>query len=177
MPRDTQHDASRMERERMQEVTDRIENRKPRPLVYALSQLLITLSYAIVASLILSLIVEAFTLGGEVVLRSLAAATLPPLLISYFAIFHRSSRRPPIHFPRFGLYLVATLWMLAMLILIGYLSEQFEYGISLGILILSATLSALIFLNKRIPFASALSCSFGIVTGLLVYALLFGFPS
>lgn len=176
MSDDRQNDASHLERQRMQGLVNQIENRRPTPLVHAMSRLLITLSYAIISALIFSLVVQAFTLGGEAVLRSLAAAALPPLVIAYLAIFKRSFR-PPTNISRTGLYIASTGWMIAMLMLTNYLTTTVDYGISLGILALSITLSGLIFLNKYIPFASALSCSFGIVTGLLLYALVFGFPS
>ena len=174
MPKDIEKDASSLERERMHDVTEDFRNRKPRPLSAALSRLLITLSYAIVSSLILSLLVQAFTRSTEAGIRSLAAATLPPLVITYLTLFNRSFR-PPQNVSRSGLYIISTIWMIAMLFLTNYFTN-YAGGISVGVLILSITLSGLIFLNKHIPFPAALSSSFGIVTGLLLYALIFGIP-
>lgn len=168
---------SELERERIQDLSDRFDKSRSRPLIYALSKLLVVLAHAIIASLMLSLIFQSFVLNGQVGVRSLAASALPPLIITYLNLYNRSFRPSP-NLSKTFLYFAAALWMMAMLLLINYLSNYYPgYGMPLGVLLLSTTLSGLIFLNKHIPFPSSLSCSFGIVTGLLVYTLLFGIPS
>jgi hypothetical protein len=162
-----------MESERALDVEAELRERKPRPLIYALSRLLVTLSYAIVGSLIVSLIAQAFTTSIEAGLKCLAAAALPPLVVTYFALF-TDSFRPPRHIPEISLFISAAAWMIAMLLLVNYLYSYATYGIPLGVLALATTLSGLIFLNKHIPFSATLSCSYGIVAGLLLYTLLFG---
>jgi hypothetical protein len=162
-----------LESDRALDVTAQFRDRKPRPLIYALSRLLVTLSYAIVGSLIVSLIGQAFATNPEEGLKCLAAAALPPLVITYFALFTRSVR-PPRHIPEMSLFVAAAAWMIAMLLLVNYLNSYATAGIPLGVLALSITLSGLIYLNKHIPFSATLSCSYGIVAGLLLYTLLFG---
>jgi hypothetical protein len=170
---DREESVDEMESNRALDVEAKLQNRKPRPLIYALSRLLVTLSYAIVGSLIVSLIAQAFTLSLEAGLKCLAAAALPPLVITYFALFTQSFRRPR-HISEISLFVAAAAWMIAMLLLVNYLNQYATYGIPLGVLALSITLSGLIYLNKHIPFSATLSCSYGIVAGLLLYTLLFG---
>lgn len=171
--RDTNNDND-IERRRLHEVAAGTpERRRSRPLIYALSKLLVTLSYAIFVSLILNLIVQSFTLSGEIGIKSLAAGTLPPLLITYATLYNRSFR-PPNRIPEILLFLVFAVWMVTILVLINYLNTNPNPGTPIGVLLLSSTLSILVFLNKHINFAGTLSCAFGIVIGLLLYALIFG---
>lgn len=166
--------AREIEHKRLQEIGVGVpEGRRSRPLIYALSKLLVTLAYAIFVSMILNLIVQSFVISGEIGIKSLAAGTLPPLLITYVTLYNRSFR-PPQHIPEGLLFVIFTVWMVAVLVMINYLNTNPNVGTPIGVLILSTTLSILVFLNKHINFAGTLSCAFGVVTGFLVYALMFG---
>lgn len=171
--RDAEQSADEMERERSLDITEQFEQRRPRPLVYAMSRLLVNLSYAIIGALIISLLVRGFAAGAEIGIKSLAAAALPPLIITYITLFTRLFR-PQSNIPDIALFISSTVWMIAMLLLVDFLGGYPSYGIPLGILALSITLSGLIFLNKYIPFSSSLSNAFGIVVGVLIYTLMFG---
>jgi hypothetical protein len=161
------------EQNRSLDVTERFERRRARPLVYAMSSLLVNLSYAIVGALIISLLVQAFAVNLEVGVKSLAAAALPPLVVTYLTLFTRLFR-PQDNIPDIALFLASAAWMIAMLVLVNFLSDYPNYGLPFGVFALSITLSGLVFVNKFVPFSSALSNAFGITVGVLLYTLLFG---
>jgi hypothetical protein len=149
---------------------------RSRPLIYALNRLLITLSNALIVSLALILIGQSFTLDAEIGIRSLAAAALPAIIITYLAFFTRSFT-PPTDVSPVGCFLIAAIWMITLLILINILNTYaYSYGLPTGVFLLSTTFSLLIFLTRNISFPSILSTSYGIVSGLLIYTLIFGVP-
>lgn len=146
---------------------------RAKPLSYALSRLLISLSYAILVGLVLIQIAQAFTLSLETGIKGLAAGSLPPLIITYISLFNRSLR-PPQKAPEILLYILFSAWMIAILVMINFLNTEPGFGLPLSILVLSITVSGLLYLNKYLNYAGALSCSFGIITGFLIYSLIFG---
>jgi hypothetical protein len=149
---------------------------RSRPLLHALNRMLITLAYALIVSLALILIGQSFTLDAETGVRSLAAAALPAIIITYLAFFARALPVPTTASPAI-FFLVAMLWMIFLLVLITVLNTYaYHYGLSVGVFALSTTLSFLIFLSRNISFPSILSTSYGIVSGLLIYTLFFGIP-
>lgn len=164
-------------RDHLRHLNTRLQNRRRwhhRPLIYTLSKLLIPLSYAILVSLILILVTQSFTTSVELGIRSLVAAVLPPLITTYFSLFKHLFRHP-IRIGKIPLYLFSTGWAIAISFIINFLSNHTQYSPNWGIFLLSITLSELAFSRKYISYASLLSCCFGIVTGVLVYFLLFGF--
>jgi hypothetical protein len=164
--------ANDQEQERRQKLRNRlVTNHHP---IYALSQITIPLSYAILCSLILSLVVRTFTLSVELGVRSILMAALPLLIATYFALFKRWVRHPK-HIGKIPLYLATTGWTFMVSAAIRFLDAHPNYNLNFGVLLLSATLSALIFSRKYISFGASLSCSFGIVTGFFIYMSLFGF--
>lgn len=170
---DTEKSINEMERERSLNITERFEHRRARPLVYAMSRLFVNLSYAIVGALVLSLLVQAFAASAEVGVKSLAAAALPPLVITYLTLFTRLLR-PQDNIPDIALFLASAVWIIAMLLLVDFLKAYPGNGLPFGVFALSLTLSGLIFINKYVPFSSVLSNAFGIVVGVLIYTLVFG---
>lgn len=156
-------------------MTDQPDRRKSRPLIYALNRLLITFSYAILAAIIVTLVVRAFSMGAEIGVKSLAAAALPPIIITYIALFSRRTFNPSDRFSPVGFYFIFLLWMIALMIVINFVDSYLSYAVPLGIVISSLTLSGLVFLTRKLSFVQLLSCSYGIVSGLLIYTLLFGF--
>jgi hypothetical protein len=148
--------------------------RKPRPLIHATSRLVITISFAILAGLVISQVAQAFVISGEVGIKSFAAAVLPPLIITYFTLFSQSSFRPPEKLPLAALYFAFAVWMIALLLAIRFVGAYFDYGFPLGVLLASITFSGLIFLARHIPLPAMVSCSYGVLSGSLLYMLLFG---
>lgn len=111
----------------------------------------------------------------ELGIKGLVAAVLPPLITIYFSLFKRLFKHPK-HVAKFPLYLLFMGLAIAVLYLIDFLDRHPSfYGLPLGVVILSTVLSELIFARRYISFGSSLTCSFGIVTGVLIYFLLFGF--
>lgn len=149
---------------------------RSRPLIYALNRLLITLAHALVVSLTLILIGQSFALNAETGIRSLAAAALPAIIITYLAFFSQSLS-PPTNIPPLVCFLAAMVWMIILLVIINVLNTYaYNYGLPTGVFTLSITFSILVLLAKNIPFPSILSTSYGIVSGLLIYTLIFGIP-
>lgn len=145
-----------------------------RSLVYTLSKALMPLSYITLAGLVFTRIIHAFMLDIDLGIKCLFAAALPPLITTYFALFRHVFKHPA-HVPKMPLYFGATIWMVILLYIIDVLGDRFQYSPVIGIFLLSLTFSELLFSRKYISFASSLSCSFGIITGLLIYFLIFGF--
>lgn len=105
-----------------------------------------------------------FELGSFLVspvtgLRSLAAAALPFIIISFigfFTLLLRTSR----HIPAFSLYFVFSLWSL---LLLGLASEFYGRSFHPGELLFSFTLAATIWRYDQYAFKSFVSCCYGIV--------------
>lgn len=169
--------ASELERERMQDLEDRIERnikKSHHPVVNALSGIAIPLSYTILTGVILSLIVHTFMSSLELGIRGLVVAILPPIVATYFALFKRLFRHPK-HIRKMPLYFASVGWIVMSLACIRFLVNHPSISPNWGVLLLSTTLSSLIFSRRYISFGAALSCAYGVITGLMVYVALFGF--
>jgi hypothetical protein len=154
-----------------------VENtRKNRPLVYAANRLVTVIAIAAIAGLLLSAVFQAFAVSVEVGFKSFAAAALPPIIITYSSFFSRSVK-PPERMLEVNLFAIALLWILGLLILVNFVTLQFNHTIPLGEFMISLTLAALFYFTKRLSTRSLLSCSYGIISGFLLYLLIFGIPS
>lgn len=151
--------------------------RKNRPLVYAANRLVIVAANASVLGLLISAIVEAFSVGLEAGLRSLAAAALPPIVLTYSNFFAGRSTRSADRVLEVNLFTIGLVWILMLLVLINFVAFQFSHTIPLGEFVISLTLSVLTLLNNRLSTRSLLSCSYGILSGFLLHLLIFGLPS
>ncbi|MCU0524504.1 MAG: hypothetical protein MUF72_06735 [Elainella sp. Prado103] len=151
--------------------------RKNRPLVYALNRLVIVAANAAVLGLLISAIVEAFAVGLEAGLRSLAAAALPPIVLTYSSFFAGRSPRTADRVLEVNLFAIGLVWILVLLVLVNFVSTQFSHTIPLGEFVISLTLSVLTLLNNRLSTRSLLSCSYGILSGFLLHLLIFGLPN
>lgn len=163
--------------ERGQLVTDRTvldTRRRSRPLIYALNRMLITFSFALLSAIAITLVVKGFTVSTEVGVKSLAAAALPPVIITYISLYSRSSVKFPERLPEVPLFVAAAVWLIALMLFVNAV-DDYANGIPFGSLVTALTFSLLVFLARHIAFASMLSCSYGVVSGLLLYTLLFGF--
>lgn len=155
-----------------------IENtRRNRPLVYAANRLLTITAIAAVLGLLVSAIIQSFAVGLDVGFRSLAAAALPPIILTYSSFFSRSVKPPSDSVLEVNLFAIALLWILILLTLINFITFRFNHTIPLGEFLISLTLSALFYLTKRLSSRSLLSCSYGILSGFLMYLLVFGLPN
>lgn len=156
--------------------TNDMEDRKSRPLIYALNRFAITIAIAAIVGLLIGAVVEAFAVNPEVGVRSFAAAALPPIIITYSSFFSRSVK-PPERALEVNLYAFALLWVLTLLIVVDFVTGRFNHLLPLGEFLISLTLSGLIYFIRRLSFKSRLSCAYGILSGFLVHILIFGLPN
>jgi hypothetical protein len=131
---------------------------------------------AAIAGLLISAIIQSFAANPEAGFRSLAAAALPPILITYSNFFSRSAKLPE-RAMEVNLFAVALIWILLLLILINFIALRFSHTLPLGEFLISLTLSALLYLSRHLSARSLLSCSYGILSGFLVHLLIFGIPN
>lgn len=150
--------------------------RRNRPLVYALNRMVTIVAFAAIVGLLISAIIQTFAVNPEAGFRSLAAAALPPILVAYSNFFSRPVKLPD-RVMEVNLFAIALIWILLLLTLLDFITSRFEYTIPLGEFLISLTLSALFYFTKRLSAQSLLSCSYGILSGFLVYLLIFGVPS
>jgi hypothetical protein len=145
-------------------------------LRYALNRVLVQVSRMILALLLLNFIVQAFNISFELGARSIAATALPILLVAYIA-FNRSSRRSEksqLKIPSPAFYLLSGIWVIALLIMTRYAyyysSRQFPFGE----IALSATLATYIAGAEKLSFKALIACAYGIISGVLIFILVFG---
>lgn len=155
-----------------------IENtRRNRPLVYAANRFLTITAIAAVIGLLVSAIIQSFAVGLDAGFRSLAAAALPPIILTYSSFFSQSVKPPSDSVLEVNLFAIALLWILILLTLINFITLRFDHTIPLGEFLISLTLSTLFYLMKRLSSKSLLSCSYGILSGFLMHLLIFGLPN
>jgi hypothetical protein len=152
------------------------ESRRNRPLVYALNWFVVVIAYAAMVGLLLSAIAQAFIVSPEAGLKSIAAAALPPIILTYSNFFSRLAKRPE-QAVEINLFLIAVLWIIMLLLFVNLITARFGYGVPLSELAISLTLSGLFYFNRWVSRPSMLSCAYGILSGFLVYLLIFGLPS
>jgi hypothetical protein len=154
-------------------LNDKKTERKTQPLVHILSITAIALAVLMLVVSLAGLLVQAFAGGGEAGIRSLAAVILPPIFITYTALF-TSLFRPPSQVPEFNIYFIFTVWTTIVFIFVGFYHDQ---RFPLAEFALSITISVLIFVYKNSPLKAFLACCYGTISGFLIYLLLFGFPN
>jgi predicted cobalt transporter CbtA len=146
------------------------------PIISIVNRIVITLAYALVASFLISLTIQSFQIGLQTGVRGFAAAALPPIIVAYLSYSSRN-RRSQTQLPPINLYFLSTVWIVLLLTVIHVITLRFTQGIPIGEFITSVTLTAMIFLYGRVPFRSRLSFSYGVLSGFLIYLLLFGLPT
>jgi hypothetical protein len=156
-----------------QELAEEEVRKRSHPIAYALNRLVVSLSNAVLGGTLLSLIVQAFGLSIEFGVRSLATAALPPIIIAYLAFFTRTFRSPQ-PASDFKYFFLFAGWVILLLTFVNFVGSDSLYGMLFGMVCLSSTLSLWVLLAKSLPFRSLLSCAYGILSGFLLYILLFG---
>jgi hypothetical protein len=148
---------------------------KSRPLLYALNWLVVITAIAIILGLLLSTIAQAFSTGLETGLRSLAAALLPPIFLTYRSFFSRPIL-PVSRAWEQNLFFLSTLWVVMLLVLLNLMALRFNHSLPLGEVVTSLTLSGLFYFNHHLSSRSMVSCAYGILAGLVIYLLMVGLP-
>ncbi|NJP09329.1 MAG: hypothetical protein HC866_07435 [Leptolyngbyaceae cyanobacterium RU_5_1] len=136
---------------------------------------IVALSSTILAGILAISLVKAFSLGEEAGIRSLAATILPFTAITYIIFFSRSYR-PTNKIPDGILYFLFTFWTTALFALSNFLFSR-RIPVHVGEFTISLTICLLIFIFKHYPLRSLFSCSYGVVSGFLLYIFLFGLPN
>jgi hypothetical protein len=145
-------------------------------LRYALNRVMVQISRIILALLLVNYIVQAFSISVELGARSIAATVLPILLVAYI-VFNRSSKRSEkqlIKVPSPTFYFLSGIWVIALLVLTRYVYYYSNRQFPFGEIALSTTLAAYIASADRISFRSLIACAYGIISGVLIFILVFG---
>jgi hypothetical protein len=141
-----------------------------------LNRVIIMAARVILAGLLLNLIIQAFAVSSEAGVKSLAAAILPLLIAGYISFSSKSrySLGATHEIVDVIFYIMSGLWIIFLLILTRYAVVSSDRGMPLGEVALSITFSIFMLITGRIPFKSLVACAYGIISGLLVYVLIFG---
>ncbi len=148
---------------------------KSRPLLYLFNRFVVITAIASLLGLLLASVTQAFGVSSEAGFRSLAAALLPPIFLTYRSFFSRSMR-PVSRSLEQNLFLVAMLWIVMLLVLLNLVALRFDYRLPLGEFVTSLTLGGLFYFNHHLSSRSVVSCAYGILSGLVLYLLIFGSP-
>lgn len=145
-------------------------------LRYTLNRFIVLLARLILVGLLVNLIVQAFAVSLEAGIKSIAATILPLLITAYISFSSRS--RHVMEVPQgvldVALYLLSGIWIIFLLLFTRYAALSFNREVPLGEVALSITLSFLILIAGRLSYKSIVACSYGIISGLLTYVLIFG---
>ena len=141
-----------------------------------LNRLIIMAARVILAGLLLNLIIQAFAVSSQTGVKSLAAAILPLLIAGYisFSTKSRSSLGTTHEIVDIIFYIMSGIWMIFLLVLTRYAVISSDRGMPLGEVVISVTFSIFMLITGRIPFKSLVACAYGIISGLLIYVLIFG---
>jgi hypothetical protein len=141
-----------------------------------LNRVIIMAARVILAGLLLNLIIQAFAVSSEAGIKSLAAAILPLLIAGYISFSSKShySLGTTHEIVDIIFYIMSGLWMIFLLILTRYAIVSSGRGMPLGEVAISITFSIFMLITGRIPFKSLVACAYGIMSGLLIYVLIFG---
>jgi hypothetical protein len=141
-----------------------------------LNRLIIATARVILAGLLLNLIIQAFAVSSEAGTKSLAAAILPLLIAGYISFSSKSrlSLGTTHEIVDIIFYILSGIWMVFLLILTRYAVVSSDRGMPLGEVAISITFSLFMLITGRIPFKSLVACAYGIISGLLIYVLIFG---
>jgi hypothetical protein len=148
-------------------------------LGFTFNRFMVILARLILMGLIANLTIKAFMVNPVSGLRSVAAIVLPLLLIGYISFSNR-----PTHQPRgsnelinFFIYLGAASWLLTVMVLIRYVIYYSNRSLPIGELILALTLGLFAYISERMPLRALFACAYGLISGFLIFILVFGVPA
>ena len=104
-------------------------------------------------------------------IRSLAATSLPIIVLTYigkYSQLFRSQHRVPL----FNIFFVYAVWLIILMLVVRLLSQE---AFPIGELLFSSTLATIFWRDDSKSFRGILSCSYGVLVGFLVY-IIFLFP-
>jgi hypothetical protein len=148
-------------------------------LGFTFNRFMVILARLILMGLIANLTIKAFMVSPVSGFRSVAAIVLPLLLIGYISFSNR-----PTHQPRgsnevfnFFIYLGAASWLLSVMVLIRYVIYYSNRSLPIGELILALTLGFFAYVSERMALRALFACAYGLISGFLIFILVFGVPA
>ncbi len=121
------------------------------------------------------LVVRAFENGLYPGIRSSASALLPVIIVSFLFIFHKEVLELLGMVPAVMAFLLSMIAGIVLMVVIRFFAHT--SGIPVAELVLSGTFSILVFSSGSLKEKQVLSYYYGIISGFLLYIILFGFPS
>jgi hypothetical protein len=148
-------------------------------LGYTFNRFMVILARLILMALIANLTIKAFMVSPIFGFRSLAAIVLPLLLIGYISFSNRSTHQPKgsNEVFNFFIYLGSASWLLTVMILVRYIIYYSNRSLPIGELILALTLGMFAYVSERMPLRALFACAYGLVSGFLIFVLVFGVPA
>jgi len=131
-------------------------------------------SFIFLGGMIIYFVIEAFQVSLSMGIRSLCASALPLVTVTYLTFFvHRFDLARSNYVPRINVYILSMLWSLVLFSLFAntYDSEQL-LSFPVLELLFTATLIVFILMYQGLQYATALAASYGLVSGVFVFALL-----
>jgi len=138
------------------------------PLIKVLNIIVAVLGIGILLGYMAYLMVNAFAFSFDTGLKSLLASFIPPLAITYIAFFTDTFKSPySVRLPRFNIYVVSTLWALALFAAFGNLYDPDAIiSVPWVELLFSFTVVIMITIYRGISLQAFLATCYGVVTAL-----------
>lgn len=154
--------------------SSRPPKRQQRQSVQILNRVMAISSFLILGCFLVYLVFQAFGTSLGTGIRSLCAAALPPVVVTYLAYFvHRFHLARNNYLPRISIYILSMLWSLILFSVFANLHDSEQLlPIPIVELLFTATLVAFILMYRGLHYLTALAASYGLVSALLVFALL-----
>jgi hypothetical protein len=148
-------------------------------LGYTFNRFMVILARLIIMGLIANLIIKAFLVSPEAGLKGIAAIILPLLITGYISFSNKAHHltRPPSEILNISLYLVSAGWLFGLMVLTRYVIYYTNRSLPIGEFALSITLSIFVFISERVAFKPLVACAYGLISGFLLFILIFGVPA
>ncbi|MGB3614004.1 MAG: hypothetical protein WBA10_09440 [Elainellaceae cyanobacterium] len=138
------------------------------PLIKGLNIVVAVLGIGILLGFMVYLMISSFAFSFGTGLKSVLASLIPPLAITYVAFFTDTFKSPyEVRLPRFNIYVVSTLWSLALFTAFGNLYDpEAVVSVPWVELLFSFTLVIMITIYRGISLQAFLATCYGVVTAL-----------
>jgi hypothetical protein len=148
-------------------------------LGYTFNRFMVILARLILMGLIANLMIKAFLVAPVSGFRSIAAIVLPLLLVGYINFSNRPSHphRSWNEVSNILTYVGAASWLLTVMVLIRYVIFYSNRSLPIGEFVLALTLGFFGYLAGRIPQRALFAFSYGLISGFLIFILVFGVPA
>jgi hypothetical protein len=149
-------------------------------LGFTFNRFMVILARLIIMGLIANLTIKAFMVNPVSGLRSIAAVILPLLIIGYITFSSDKSK----HLPRspgegmnFLIYSASAGWLVLVMVMTRYVIYYSSRGLPIGEFVLAITLGLFGYFSERFAFKPLFACAYGLISGFLIFVLVFGVPA